>query len=366
MAEEPVDLELAHLLRRAGNEACADEDVSVDEDDNVDEDGSADHDQDNDVRGVVICISLLYMTGDTNLKIARNPITEHPPPSPSPPVKETEERLNIDSHFDPPANQPPRPLCLVAVWEELPFPRYMETFLKSVERNAGFAYLYLFYHKRNDPIFGPPLEIPNGEAIDIANIDPSYATRGFPGFMADRLCNLYRQSGNATNAECNALETALKSPGSILQLRPAYGELFRDWINRDRCDAWAWCDVDSVFGDLGYWLGGAGGLLNISHIVSLGSGDIKRRYIHGQFTAHNQRRADVDINKMWRKCALLSSMQAALQTFVAGERVLDEGCYSYALLSTPGIEYREVPLQAASWGQWWFGFVDRGPELVAL
>ncbi|KAJ3145292.1 hypothetical protein HDU86_001101 [Geranomyces michiganensis] len=289
---------------------------------------------------------------------------------------------------------PITPLCLVATWQGSNLPTYSDLFLESLARNAPRVSLHLFVHNTASKPYKLPFGLasaPNFHYVDIATIDPKYNSTGWPGFAADRLCAFFRAHPNpppddrfgdraAWAAAAGASESSAPQPsaaecaelygllaphsGSIMvQLRGAYGQLFEDYVGPDRCAAWAWTDVDTVYGDLGHFLSLPEPGLPlpwVPDVVSLSAGDLHRHYTHGQFTAHMQQDRDraFAVNRLWRRCSVLRNLPNLIAEYrIDHWKALDEGCYAQAVLQAPlGIHTAILPIQLASWGHQFIDF----------
>lgn len=142
-------------------------------------------------------------------------------------------------------------VCLIGTWSGGRLPIYTRLFFDSIVRNHGYLHLYLFHD------VGPELglnnhkpsgnsDYPNVDFIDIAMIDSSLLFRGFPGFVADRICQIWP---NTTTEQCQRLEKAASQTKNLMtQLRGAYGSIFEPWydtvshifsrVNKTNCKAW--------------------------------------------------------------------------------------------------------------------------------
>lgn len=70
-------------------------------------------------------------------------------------------------------------------------------------------------------------DLPNVDFIDISSYKDTLLYRGFPGLVADRLCELWADSAVD---DCQKLEVAAaKTVGLMTQLRGAYGQIFENW-----------------------------------------------------------------------------------------------------------------------------------------
>ncbi|KAJ3170387.1 hypothetical protein HDU88_009016 [Geranomyces variabilis] len=291
------------------------------------------------------------------------------------------------------------PLCLVATWDGASMPTYSDLFLESLARNAPWVSLHLFVHNTAAlPYRLPPAlaGAPNFRYVDIASINSKYNSTGWPGFATDRLCAAYRahpnppaddhfddraawaavaaaeQLSQPSEDQCAELYSLLEPHGAsvMVQLRGAYGSLFEDYVGPDHCSAWAWTDVDTVYGDLAHFLSlpAPGSPLPwIPDVVSLSAGDMHRHYTHGQFTAHMQQDPDraFVVNRLWRRCSVLRNLPNLVAEYrIDHWKALDEGCYAQAVLQAPlGIHTAILPIQLASWGH---QFIDWAPSYIIL
>lgn len=136
--------------------------------------------------------------------------------------------------------------------------------------------------------------------MDLRTISNSFAYRGYPGFIASRLCRHFKiVSTDATEEQviehCSGLENALtqfqntRGQRTLLShLVPLYPIIFKEWINADKCDSWAAVSTQSVFGDLQGWFDNP--IIQNSDIITLHESDWWRVYLRKRFILHNLKR----------------------------------------------------------------------------
>ncbi|KAI8917270.1 hypothetical protein DFJ77DRAFT_459784 [Powellomyces hirtus] len=283
-------------------------------------------------------------------------------------------------------NEGTTPLCLVATWGGGDLPVYADMFVESLARNAPHVSLHMFVHndtiKPMKPISAEHAKLSNIHYVDLADIKPEYRETGWAGFTAERLCALYTEIPNPpldgffhdpsswrnrtaspTKAQCEELYTTLKPYGTkiMIQMRGVYGQLFEEWIGPKKCSAWAWTDMDVVYGDLTHALSLTSTTMPwAADIVTLSAGDFFRHYVHGQFTAHMQwtTQKAFSVNRLWRRCDVLRNITNLIDELKVNRWnfALDEGCYAQAVLTAPGIHTAILPLQLATWGHHYLGY----------
>ncbi|KAJ3148135.1 hypothetical protein HDU89_004982 [Geranomyces variabilis] len=190
----------------------------------------------------------------------------------------------------------------------------------------------------------------NVHAVDIGSVHPVWRETGWRGFVADIMCTLY--GVGLESGECQELTMAIgrkfdNGGYPLVQLRAAYGELFAPWINPTRCSAWAWADVDTLWGDLTSLLNTPLVTQN-SDVFTLSFGDDERVYTRGQLTGFNQNR-NTRVNTVWRGCTELRDVPHATAFFnTEGWTALDEGSATNAVIQA-NLTLTVLPLQEAEY-----------------
>ncbi|KAJ3165356.1 hypothetical protein HDU88_004150 [Geranomyces variabilis] len=277
-------------------------------------------------------------------------------------------------HYLPAKRGDPTPLCLVTTWENGQLPAYVRTSLdtfgasshshhhhhaSSVSASSPFAEMYVFLPPSMgggvaalEALYGGKRNSwpRNVHAVDIGSVHPVWRETGWRGFVADNMCRLY--GVGLESGECQELTMAIgrkfdNGGYPLVQLRAVYGELFAPWINPTRCSAWAWADLDTLWGDLT-------SLLNTplvtkhSDVFTLSFGDDERVYTRGQLTGFNQNR-NARVNTVWRGCTELQDVAHATAFFdTEGWTALDEGSATNAVIQA-NLTLTVLPLQEAEY-----------------
>ncbi|KAJ1530092.1 hypothetical protein HK096_008459 [Nowakowskiella sp. JEL0078] len=236
---------------------------------------------------------------------------------------------------------PPVPksnVCLVSTFEGDYVPDYVKVFVESVAQQSEYASLSLFIHTRKTTTktanFPTSEDLPSDIRIfDLKLLSTSYRTRGFPGFVSDRICEHFKE----TAENCDKLEATLrqyeKDYGSILsQIKGLYPIIFPRWINSDRCNSWAFVSPDTIVGNLQKWLDNP--TIAAADVVTLNTGDLGRIYLREQFTIHNLQSTKVNTLDLWKQCTKFSTFDNLVQAFqIKQYESFTEGCYSAGILS---------------------------------
>ncbi|KAI8806264.1 hypothetical protein BJ742DRAFT_366884 [Cladochytrium replicatum] len=186
-------------------------------------------------------------------------------------------------------------MCLVVPWEG-PVPEYTRLWANSVRRNdPSLLRVYFFHHRRNNAAVPQWASTENSAKnnlvyIDLESVSPRYSSRGFRGFVAERLCAFHKRYSPKTTStwQCAELELYLQKTNLYQNdLKGLIGLIYASWVNPAACDAWGFTDADLVFGDLDKFFSPKKNPLAWSaDIFTVGPGDINRRYLHGQLTLH--------------------------------------------------------------------------------
>ncbi|KAI8920375.1 hypothetical protein DFJ77DRAFT_452380 [Powellomyces hirtus] len=257
----------------------------------------------------------------------------------------------------------PKPLCVIAVWEKGPLPEYvrasLDSFGAAATRNP-YADLYLFVPpslslKAVQDLYASTKPAPwpaNVHVVDIGHVNPEWRTTGWTGFLTHQLCQLYGYRLRSTLCQTlkESIERKVANGGAtMVNMRPAYGDLFAPWINPTRCSSWGWADLDTIWGDIGSLLN-APFLNRHTDVFTVSFGDDERVYTRGQLTVFNhakQTHPEV-LNSVWRKCSELATITAATAFFnLRVWTALDEGCAADAVIKS-GKTFTVVPLQLAA------------------
>ncbi|KAJ1564839.1 hypothetical protein HK096_005990, partial [Nowakowskiella sp. JEL0078] len=229
-------------------------------------------------------------------------------------------------------------VCLLSTFQGPYVPDFVKVFVESVAQQSEFASLSLFIHTKKTTSktanFPTSSDLPADIRIfDLKLLNASYRTRGFPGFVSDRLCEHFKESSE----NCAKLEAALsqyeKDYGSILsQIKGLYPIIFPRWINRDRCDSWAFVSPDTIVGNLQKWLDNP--KIMSADVVTLNTGDLGRIYLREQFTIHNLQSTNINTLDLWKQCSRFSTFDNLIQAFqIKQYESFTEGCYSAGIIS---------------------------------
>ncbi|CAM9704783.1 unnamed protein product, partial [Ectocarpus fasciculatus] len=129
----------------------------------------------------------------------------------------------------------------------------------------------------------------------------------------------------------------ITSPYFIVEFKPAFGWLFREYLTE--YSHWAFGDLDVLFGDMRRgWLEPTE--LQDFDIITFSFGDQYRAYLRGQLTIHKNK---VDVNRVWRRCSHLTNYSERLEAFRVNHGLpleSAEGCYSLAAASDPSLRIK--------------------------
>ncbi|KAJ3396737.1 hypothetical protein HDU92_002103 [Lobulomyces angularis] len=251
------------------------------------------------------------------------------------------------------------PLCLISTWERSKLPNYAELFFNSISRQKlGLVKLFFFHHEIEVGLREnlDNTTYKNLEFIDISDLNTKYKEGGFPNFAADKICSIFGEEIESFN--CKRLYAAIQwsqfrgenSP-PIVQLRGMYGKIFEEWIGPNKCETWAWTDLDIVFGNLDEFLTKNKEKLSEVDVFTISGTDYTNLYTRGQFTGHNQIKNSELTNNIWRGCEYLNSLENIVQSFLRKGFCMDEGCYGKAVVekTKSGLKYGIFPFQGNAW-----------------
>ncbi|KAI8813504.1 hypothetical protein BJ742DRAFT_788516 [Cladochytrium replicatum] len=287
-------------------------------------------------------------------------------------------------------------ICLISPWEG-PVPDYTHLWAASVRRNdPSLLRVFFVHHRRNGAPVPKWATSPNLSTndnliyIDLENVNPRYAQGGFRTFFAERLCAFHKNLNPAwENSQlCADLRSDLEFTDLYLNdLRGYFGIVFANWVNPAVCDSWGWTDVDLVYGDLSkYFAPEKNKLAWSADVWTVGSGDLNRRYVHGQLTVHvfNPIRLDdpdegphaVGAKKApdmpslkaydgfkhmnaftsypafmhFRNCPKMATLRSLRDAYTLEDyKAWDEGCYSHGIITGKGVRVVDFTLQASDY-----------------
>ncbi|CAM9110423.1 unnamed protein product [Ectocarpus sp. 13 AM-2016] len=129
----------------------------------------------------------------------------------------------------------------------------------------------------------------------------------------------------------------ITSPYFIVEFKPAFGWLFREYLAE--YSHWAFGDLDVLFGDMRRgWLEPTE--LQDFDIITFSFGDQYRAYLRGQLTIHKNK---FDVNRVWTRCSHLTNYSERLEAFRVNHGLpleSAEGCYSLAAASDPSLRIK--------------------------
>jgi len=191
------------------------------------------------------------------------------------------------------------------------------------------------------------------EFINIGEIhNRKHDETGFSSFLADRLVRIYgvendRSKKDMLHAAIEYLKYRPKSAPAMVQLRGMYGRIFQEWVNDSTCDAWAWTDLDVIYGDLKGWIQSNSFVWDMN-VFTLGGGDWTNLYTRGQFTAHVLKRNPKAVNNIWKYCSQFRTTHNLARAMVYSGLCIDEGCYGRAVFDSK-LRFGAFPWQGNDW-----------------
>ncbi|KAI9096951.1 hypothetical protein DFS34DRAFT_129035 [Phlyctochytrium arcticum] len=256
------------------------------------------------------------------------------------------------------------PLCLASIYEGKndAFPEYARVLVDSVSRNKGYANLHLFVHNVSRGSIPHDLQRSNVKIVDIRQIHPSYAYRGFAGLITDRLCKHFKNleptdvsfGWEGIDQDCAQLERRLdafegQGGAAIDQLRGLWSVIFEAWVGPELCQSWGWIDAGTAIGDLRRWMDNDE--IRNADLVTAHEGDQSRLYLRSAFTVHNYLASQSKGSTYWKRCKDLASLANLSAAFAnpSDWQSLTEGCYSYGALTSPNVRTVLAPWQLPSW-----------------
>jgi len=219
--------------------------------------------------------------------------------------------------------QLPRIAILIVWYGSKSAPRNVDFLFSSIAANENLVDLLLF-HEDNDQL--QQTVQPAQTNIKLVNLGAG----GFTSLAADRM----GRELDYSETEIRVLERHMRAaytrhPKHMLELRPAFGFIFQDYL--PGYSHWAYMDMDMVLGNLPQWL--SHDELYDYHVVTFSTGDPWRVYIRGPLTLFNATHDFVSM--IWKRCSYLS--ESLLQYFqYKGRQCLLDG-------------YRSVPMIRQGW-----------------
>lgn len=169
-------------------------------------------------------------------------------------------------------------------------------FLSSVAANANLLDLLLF-HENNNHLgdFIGDRDYPN---VYLHNLGKS----GLGELAARKMGSKLSLSGtDIAHLAAYLKEMYREKPKWTLEIRPAYGSIFEDYL--DGYTHWLYMDMDEILGDIPAWLE-LEELMDF-HIVTLATGDSHRVYLRGPFTMVNMTHEFPSL--IWTRCSYLTA-----------------------------------------------------------